>query len=211
MNASRQHHDQLLGGISIEAAERLVTSLANADLELKTRLRAQTQRYWPDLWDRVGDTAEKAEERAVNILRRVRKYLQDFWETQDPHAREWYIYRAREWYWLSRVHQLDPAVQSLRDELDTAETADAARSASSWLNITIDFALDKAPYRTPFEESLFHLQSIAGKTRRCPNSKCQSPYFIASKKGQKFCSPGCARPTLLASKRNYWNEKRRTK
>jgi hypothetical protein len=210
MSARRREGDQLLGGISAEGAERLLTSLANADLELKTRLRAQTQKYWADLWERAGESPEQTEERAVAILRRVRRYLRDFWVTQDPHARDWYIHRAREWYWASRI-QLDPDVNRRREGLDTAATADAARSASAWLNKTITLALDKAPDRTPFEESLFHLQSIAGKARYCPNPQCQAPYFIASKKGQKFCTPECARPTLLASKRNYWNQKRRTK
>jgi hypothetical protein len=211
MMASLPEADQLLGGISSDRAERLVTSLANADLPdsqpatnrdsaLLRRLRAQTQKYWPDLW-------ELGNECAVEILRKVRQYLQAFWKTQDPHDRDWYLYRARESYWLSRVDQLNPNVTRLRQEFDKAATADEAREASSWLNINIGWALDKAPARTPFEESLFHLQGIAGKTRFCPNPQCQAPYFIATKKGQKFCSPGCARPTLLQSKRNYWKDK----
>jgi len=211
MNASRKRSDQLLGGISMQAAERLLVSLANADFDLPTRLKAQTQKYWPDLWEQPGEKPEETEHRALLILHKIWYYLRRFWEIQDPHARDWYIYRAREWYWLSRVHELQPEVIVKRAEIDAADTADKVRSASGWLNVLVQSALDKAPDRTPFEESLFHLQNIAGKTRRCPNPNCQAPYFIATKKGQKFCSPECARPTLLASKREYWNKKRRTK
>jgi hypothetical protein len=220
MVASRNEGDQLLAGLSVEAAERLLTSLANAEMpnphlphsEVKqqSRLRAQTQKYWPDLWDHWGEEPEEiTTERAFEILRKVRRYLQQFWKTQDPHERDWYIHRAREWYWRARAHG-NPNVQQFRQEEAAATTVEDVRNASSWLNITIEEALDVPPKRTAFEESLFHLQTIADKTRFCPNLKCQAPYFIATKKGQKFCSPECARPTLLASKRRYWN-RRRTK
>lgn len=211
MNARRQRRDELLGGVNIHAAERLLVSLANADLDLPTRLKAQTHKYWPDLWEAVPGSATGVQDRALGILRKIRYYLQQFWETQDPHAREWYLYRAREYFWLSRLHQLQPEVTHWRKQLATAETAEQVRIASSWLNIWAENALDKAPERTAFEESLFHLQQIAGKTRRCPNPTCLAPYFIATKKGQKFCTPECARPTLLASKRTYWNERRKKK
>jgi hypothetical protein len=211
MNAGRKRSDQLLGGLNSGSAERLLVSLANADFDLPTRLRAQTQKYWPDLWEQVPGSQTDVQDRALGILHKIRYYLQQFWEAQDPHAKDWYIYRAREWFWLSRLHQLKPDVNLWRKEFDTAETAERVRAASSWLNIWAQDALDKAPERTAFEESLFHLQRIAGKTRRCPNPTCQAPYFIAVKKGQKFCSPECARPTLLASKRNYWNRRRNSK
>jgi hypothetical protein len=218
MVASRNEGNQLLAGLRVEAAERLLTSLVNADMpnphlphadvKQQTRLRAQTKKYWPDLWKRRGnEPKEITTERAIEILRKVRWYLQQFWKTQDPHARDWYIHRAREWYWRARVHG-DNNVQMFREEEGTATTVDDARNASSWLNISIEMAPDVPPERTPFEESLFHLQTIAEKTRFCPNLKCQAPYFIATKKGQKFCSPECARPTLLASKRRYWNKRR---
>ncbi len=211
MTAGRHGRDQLLGRLSIEAAERLLVSLANADLDLPTRLKALTQKYWPDLWEPVPGSQTDVQERALGILRKIRYYLQRFWESQDPHARDWYIYRAREWFWLSQLHQLEPEVNLWRKDVATSESAEQVRTASSWLTIWAQNALDKAPARTAFEESLFHLQRIAGKTRRCPNPTCLAPYFIATKKGQKFCSPECGRPSLLASKRRYWNERRRKK
>ena len=222
MNSSRQGGDELLGGLKVEAAERLLTSLVNAEMpddrrtsdtqsKLRARLRAQTQRYWPDLWQPHGEESDDVTaERATEILRKVRTYLQAFWQTQDPYGRDWYVHRAREWYWKARVQQ-DPNVVMAREEVAKATSADEARNASAWLNITFDVVLDHPPWRTAFEDSLFHLQGIAGKTRFCPNPKCQAPYFIALKKGQKFCSTECARPTLLASKRRYWDKRRRTK
>jgi hypothetical protein len=221
LNASRREDDQLLGRLSVEAAERLLTSLANAEIpnpelpdapaKLQTRLCAQTQKYWPELWQPWKEEVQEiTTNRAISILHKVRSYLQEFWKSQDPYARDWYIHRAREWYWKARIQATDHNMAMLREEEANANTADDARNASSWLNIALDMALDIPPKRTAFEQSLFHLQTIADKTRFCPNPQCQAPYFIASKKGQKFCSPECARPTLLASKRRYWN-KRRTK
>src|SRR5204863_5937949 len=137
-----------LAGLSVEAAERLLTSLANAempnphlphsDVKQQARLRAQTQQYWPDLWERWGEEPKEiTTERAFEILRKVRRYLQQFWKTQDPHERDWYIHRAREWYSRARVHG-NPNVQQFRQEEAAATAVEDARNASSWLNITIE-------------------------------------------------------------------------
>jgi hypothetical protein len=222
MDDNRDRQDQLPGGVSVKAAEALLTSLVNADMPddspsfvpevtLQTKLRAQTQKYWPDLWERHGEeTEEHTAKRATEILARVRRYLRSFWKTQDPYERDWHIHRAREWYWRARV-QHDPNVARSWDRWASATSAQDARNEAGLLNIVTEMVLDQPPRRTAFESSLFHLQSVASKTRFCPNSQCHAPYFIAVKKGQKFCSSECARPTLLASKRRYWDKKRRTK
>jgi hypothetical protein len=169
------------------------------------RLQAQTQKYWPELWERRGDeSTETTNGRAVALLRRVTRYLRKFWETQDPRVREWTIYRLREWYWLDRIHRLRPDIAEFSGKRKAAET-----NKFHDLNAAIDDALDAVPERSAFEDSLFHLQKIEHKALQCPNPQCLAPYFIASKKSQKFCSPECARPTLLASKRNYWKNHRR--
>jgi hypothetical protein len=210
MNARRKGPDQIL--ISANIAERLLVSLANAEdfgrPESKTRLRAQTQKYWPDLWERAGETSQRSEGRALAILKKVQHYLRRFWRSQDTYERDWLIHRARQWYWRSRVHEIDPDVRRIREEFNSATNADSARSAAERLNVTIDLALDNPPQRAAFEESLFHLQQIAFKTRFCPNPECKNPFFIATKKGQKFCTPECARPSMLASKRQYWKTRR---
>jgi len=68
---------------------------------------------------------------------------------------------------------------------------------------------EEVPKVTPFEAAMIYLQkALAGKTRHCPNETCPAPYFITTKKGQKFCSPECGDPVRREAKRRWWNENR---
>jgi hypothetical protein len=64
------------------------------------------------------------------------------------------------------------------------------------------------PSLTPFEQAMFHFQRIAGRARHCPNPTCSTPYFLATKKGQKYCSEPCAIPAQREAKRRWWAENR---
>jgi hypothetical protein len=61
---------------------------------------------------------------------------------------------------------------------------------------------------TPMEALVYYFRRNARRALRCPNPDCEEPYFLASKKGQKFCSPKCARPAQLESKRRWWSKRR---
>jgi hypothetical protein len=199
-----------------QTAEKLLTSLVNLRFPQKertdflVRARAITEKHWPDLWSALDAEGVRAEA----VLHKIRWYLREAWDTNDLHKQDWFIHRAREHYHYVRI-QHDPEVASRRQEFNDAATADETRAKSSWLNIAIEKALDNPPVRSQFEEALFHLQEISRVPSRkplvCPNPHCQHPYFISDKKGRKFCSPACARPSTLASKRKYDSNKRRTK
>jgi hypothetical protein len=222
MNARRRDGNQIRKAeeVPLEKAEQLLTVLVNLRhpndekgqkrTDFLTRARTMTARYWPDLWSTVDAEGERAE----SVLLKIRWYLREAWDTRDPHKQDWLIHRAREHYHYVRV-QHDPEVDRRRQEFNAAVTADDARNASSWLNIAFQNALDNPPANSAFEEALFHLQEVSRIPSRrplvCPNPHCQSKYFISQKKGQKFCSPECARPSLLASKRKYDHEKRSTR
>lgn len=45
---------------------------------------------------------------------------------------------------------------------------------------------------------------FSGRTRKCQNPTCSSPYFIASRKDQKYCNEACSR---LVANRKWWTEK----
>jgi hypothetical protein len=42
----------------------------------------------------------------------------------------------------------------------------------------------------------------------CFNPGCPHPYFIVSRKDQRYCSPDCARPAKKAAKLKWWHEHR---
>jgi hypothetical protein len=46
----------------------------------------------------------------------------------------------------------------------------------------------------------------ADSMRICGNIECPAPYFIASRRSQKFCSDACALPAQREYKRRWWNE-----
>jgi len=202
--------------MSPQKATQFLESLLNARIPhagdpagfaMIRRLRSQTESYWPDLWGWVADEQGRGEDRALHILQKIQWYLQQFWTTQDPHARDWYIHRIREYY---HHHQIQPKTEWRRNELAAATSADDARAAASWLNIDLERELDTPPARTPFEESLFYLQRIGDRVRYCQNPTCdpgRNPackrYFIRIKKGQKYCCRWCSVEMDRKTKRDW--------
>jgi hypothetical protein len=47
---------------------------------------------------------------------------------------------------------------------------------------------------------------LSGRTSRCGNPDCHTPYFFATRRSQKYCSDTCAIPAQQASKRRWWAE-----
>ena len=210
---------------------------------LVKRLRAQTEKFWPELWI-------SGEESALGVLREIRNYLRRFWSEQDELDRDWHIHRLREYHHLQILHPDRPgALEGYRDpqtgeprgvlglqtiearerleqflrEFRSAETADDARNASSWVNVGVKMLLDEPPRRTPFADALIALQRRALISSKAPrycdnNPDCRKPYFLSKEKNQRFCTRVCAHASELASKRGTWtknkdkyNTKRRTK
>jgi hypothetical protein len=176
------------------------------------RLRARTDRYWPELWRPADENEpmEKIEERAEFVVRKMRGYLQRFWREPDQHARDWYIHRAREYY--QRVFVL-PQTSAIRQGAENALTTDEVRNALYRVNVESENLMDEPPVKNPIEKALYGLQERALIASRrplyCLNPNCAKPYFLSEKKGTKFCSPECARPSLLASKRKSAKKNRR--
>jgi hypothetical protein len=179
------------------------------------RLKFRTDKYWPELWRPVdeGEPMEKIEERARLVVRKMRGYLRRFWREPDHRARDWYIHRAREYY---QRHYVLPKTSAQRQETkNIALTSEEVRNAESWVNIESENLLDEPPVSNPIEKALYGLQERALIPSRrplyCDNRNCARPYFLSEKKGTKFCSLECARPSLLASKRTYAKKSKKTR
>ena len=159
------------------------------------RLREETVKYWPRLWMPIENQKLSPQDRALEVVRQMRMYLRLFWKasgSDNEHSRDWYIHRAREYY-----YRLQIAAKVWSEE-------------ESQRDLVSQQLLDTPPVRNPIETALYHLQKRAAKPstspRVCPNDDCERPYFLANKKGQKFCSLDCRRPSTLSSKRNYANK-----
>ena len=73
------------------------------------------------------------------------------------------------------------------------------------LHNELDSQLDRRP-RTRTETLLLRFIDLADYTRRCEALDCPAPYFVASRRSQKYCSPECARESQREFKRRWWRE-----
>jgi len=60
-------------------------------------------------------------------------------------------------------------------------------------------------YGIEFQEAIYLLLMNSSRIKVCQNSECPSPYFIATRTTQKYCSPDCLRPIQKQSKLRWWN------
>lgn len=61
----------------------------------------------------------------------------------------------------------------------------------------------------PFEQAIDYLRRRFSLLGHCGNPECSSPFFIKSRKTQKYCHSDCALPSQKAFKRRWWAEKGR--
>jgi hypothetical protein len=124
----------------------------------------------------------------------TRDLLRRVWTAPERRSREWYSFHLRLMFygWEARADFIrNHPVSTITDP--------------GWSKLSY---FDPPPV-TPFEASVFYLQtSIAERAKRCGNSDCPAPYFIAVKKWQKFCSEKCAGPANRESKRQWWRDNR---
>jgi hypothetical protein len=64
------------------------------------------------------------------------------------------------------------------------------------------------PPMTALEAALIHFRTRIGeRAKRCRGSNCpRGPFFVATKKWQRFCSEACAGPANREAKRLWWHE-----
>lgn len=198
MNSKSSHKSShhILGAISADRAERLLTDWANLpgawplQSEGKEALRrlADAQKYMRHRYrDLLGDSGAIGHPWLRDMLRRA-------WDTGNIREREWICFRFRDAY-ASMVRRIPMSAEERRTEDLRADVAGPRYGA---------------PPVNPIEAAIFHFQH-SRKARRCRNIDCAEPYFFASKKGQEFCCRDCALPAQRAAKRKWWNENRKSK
>lgn len=63
---------------------------------------------------------------------------------------------------------------------------------------------DPPAFAHPLEALVYYFRRNSDRAKHCLNPDCAAPYFLSTEKGQKYCSPECARPAQLESKRRWW-------
>ena len=164
--------------------------------EQTRHLRDATEKLWPELWRKAEGQQTDLETRVWEIALCMREYLRKFWSAPSPRERDWYIHRARE-YWYKLYIQ-----------------PELLKSDAGARPIRAEYLLDQPPPFSPIEKALYELQVRAAKPklapRVCPTSECERRYFLSTEKGQKYC-PDCRRLQPARSreskKRSYHQNK----
>ena len=194
---------QILGLLSPRRAESILKDLANLpgdvqDEETYKRMIGDVERLrrkYPGIFDL-----------APIPLLTARDLLRRAWTAPETRHANWYLFRLRVLY-----------ADALRRERAVRDAADTSAPREGEIPGAIPATADQAkrlleglepPAITEIEAALFYLHRNLRRALYCPNPECPAPYFLSTKKGQKFCSPECAKPSRLDSQRRWWHEHR---
>jgi hypothetical protein len=111
----------------------------------------------------------------------LRNSVRGLW-IRDERDKRWGTFRILEKYFLIGSCQFAPGPVS--DDAD-------------W------FLPDDLGPETICERIFMHM---TGRTSRCENRDCHTPYFFATRRSQKYCSDACAIPAQREFKRKWWAE-----
>lgn len=194
MKSSHIRRDQILGVISPMRAEAVLTDWANLPGP------------WP-LEDMSNDAGLKFRDAMARLRRRhkaicgdsrslghlwLRDMLRRAWDASDMRERDWLLFRFRDSYAAMERRGDMPSNERMKEDF----TADVTGPRYF------------PPPVTAVEAAAFYLQRNFNRARHCLNPDCPAPYFIVSKKGQRYCSEECAKPAQREAKRKWWTEHR---
>jgi hypothetical protein len=207
MKSSQERGHQIQGVISARFAEKLLTDWVNLlgewpRLENDESLRQTSEQIdWICRW--YPDVFEDCPPLPTVVLREI---LRKAWDAPDLRHRDWFMFKFRDYY-----QQTVLRVQAVRADLNPGQIPPEMPVI---VPSTRDEVLESTgprndpPPITLIEAVAFYFQRNANRARRCPNPECEFPYFLARKKGQKYCSEKCAKPARRESKRKWWSENR---
>lgn len=162
-----------------------------------------------------------------NDMLALRGLIRKAWASTDRRERDWLVFLLRKLHAeairLRRGFQDDPekmvrdwksrddyARERLAKLVEAFASDEKSRSPADWLYSFLDGQLEAAyrdgpPPRSEFEEIAFYFQLNLDRARYCPNPECPAPYFLANKKGQKYCGTECAEYGQRKSAREAWH------
>jgi hypothetical protein len=119
------------------------------------------------------------------LLRPLGATLRAIWQAPDRRTKEWGMFRISQDFFHRGAGSL------IHSPLD-----------NSW-----DLLLTQVKPPTQTERLLLEFVRVAELTHYCANPDCKTPYFIASKRSQKYCSTPCRAYGNRELKLRWWREK----
>jgi hypothetical protein len=196
MGSRRISSRKILGVIARSDAERLLLDWANlpelpdygpAELEAYMRLLSRHPQVFGHI--EVSDARFQIEEIGVR--------LRQAWDAPNRRNRDWYCFQLR-----AKFHQWKTQVEFFRHHPPVhIDQVDIRVHEQLWKS------LEEPPPISDFEAAIFYFQtSISDRAKYCGGPDCPAPYFIATKRWQKYCSLACAGPAGREAKRKWWHE-----
>jgi hypothetical protein len=200
-NSSKFSTPRLLATVSASQAKQFLLELANLREDVASgkrffvshgRLCPMLGRYMQSLiaedLDR-GKDAKPEDEQIDEMLHEhwllpLRDGVRSIWSAPDLRTKQWGVLR-------------------ILNETSFAEDESASFLWPYWNN---PGKVASLPPPTAFELVLRYLIRSNVHAYLCANRDCSTPYFIASRRGQKYCSDACALPAQREFKRRWWNE-----
>jgi hypothetical protein len=221
MSASRKSGSKILGMVEPKEAEKLLLDWVNLpDLAMSPEdwndpnpmfvdgPEDDSHRYFRSRYEHVLGL------RLTNrLVSQLRDRLREVWDAADARTQDWYIFELRRLFhqWTSELRFYDWSAESHAELRARGYSAKAVAKATLELRKALEFreSLQEPPPVTPFEAAVFYFQRKLGHlAKHCQNPTCSEPYFLATKRWQKYCSEKCAAPALRESKREWWRQNR---
>jgi hypothetical protein len=221
-----KRHEVLVSGITDARAESLVTDWANTTTEYPvdaarpfseaTKLAIarsdaaieRLARRYPEVFSDFPAVPPSPADRDSNIatthwfiMAKIQRFLRLAWDAPTLRECEWHLFTAR-----AEFHSSTGWAFMWEQRL--RESSDLPKAIQEGLTPEEDAVQVSVPDLTPFEQAFYHLHRIAKRMRHCRNSECPAPYFLAKKKGQKYCSSKCSAPMQRQQKLKWWRENR---
>ena len=208
MSQAQKKDPLLLDVISKKDAEGFLVDLANFNPQGPSdRSVARFFRRWKRLFPGYELETDAARADLYNFLTfQLSETLRTAWNAPTLRERAWYGPQLRQLYNANRVDRSEDGERLL--PLATRRKFRNLKEVTEHDAAVIELRrLRRAlPPISPCDAALEHFQRILDRVSHCLNPLCHTPYFLASKFGQKFCSGPCARPAQQEAKRKWWRE-----
>lgn len=197
--SSTKTRSRSLAHHSARKLKNFIEHLANLPDQTDAPEVHRFKRFFGDLflpevpWSVVDHWAIRVEEEDVVELSKderlwkywllpLRNAVRVIWVSPDLRIKQWGVFRILEKYFIVGDRSL--SVGPVHDD-------------SEW------FVGHLGP-PSPCENALMQLLRFARLTKLCVNPGCQTPYFLASRRSQQYCSELCALPAQRKSQRKWW-------
>ncbi len=199
----KPHHILGKGKMRARRVERVLWDLANLKPATEEKLQALFTKY-PDIF--VGNTSDRAVYVGLGLrAEALGELLRRAWSAPDARRREWYLYSLTAFYAkLEEDRKLEDQEVGDRN-LIRGVLGSYVEPGDRLFELRI---VEPPAEMSPIEEVVLYFRKNARRARRCLNPNCQKPYFLYSRKGQRYCTEKCSTPAKRKAKLRWWHENR---